>query len=67
MQLQLIFTGCFLWQLPNLIATRTVLLGHYTVSSTNPVIAEVENEGAETIEGANEAHAAGNNKRHLRS
>ena len=67
MQLQLIFTGCFLWQLPNLIATRTVLLGHYTVSSTNPVIAEVGNEGATTIEGVSEAHAAGKDKRRLRS
>ena len=67
MQLQLIFTGCFLWQLPNLIAIRTVLLGHYTVGSTNPVIAEVGNEGATTIEGAGEAHAAGKNKRCLRS
>ena len=57
----------FLWQLPNLIATRTVLLGHYTVSSTNPVIAEVGNEGATTIEGVSEAHAAGKDKRRLRS
>ena len=44
-----------------------IVMSHYTVSSTNPVIAEVGNEGAETIEGANEACAAGNNKRHLRS
>jgi hypothetical protein len=72
MQVQLIFTGCFLWQLPSLIAILTVSLGgfvmsHYTISSTNSVIAEVGNEGATTIEGAGEAHAAGKNKRRLRS
>jgi len=42
-------------------------MSHYTISSTNPVIAEVGNEGATTIEGAGEAHAAGKNKRRLRS
>ena len=71
MQVQLIFTGCFLWQLPNLIAILSVLgwyvMSHYTISSTNPIIAEVGNEGATTIEGAGEAHAAGKNKRRLRS
>ena len=53
--MQLIFTG-FLWQLPNLIAILSVLgwyvMSHYTISSTNPIIAEVRNEGATTIEGA---------------
>ena len=44
-----------------------IVISHYTISSTNHVIAEVGNEGAMTIEGAGEAHAAGKNKRCLRS
>ena len=65
--LLVVFYGsCLIW-LPFSVFLGGIVMSHYTISSTNPVITEVGNEGATTIEGAGEAHAAGKNKRRLRS
>ena len=65
--LLVVFYGsCLIW-LPFSVFLGGIVMSHYTISSTNPVIAEVGNEGATTIEGAGEAHAVGKNKRRLRS
>ena len=65
--LLVVFYGsCLIW-LPFSVLLGGIIMSHYTISSTNPIIAEVGNEGAVTIKGASEAHAARNNKRHLRS